>query len=177
MLHTFNTSKPKQHYETHDIQRGLLLQEDETHEEGNSTDLCPYHDLRPNFRNPHAVSDRTGTSEPAFGTRSPRSYREVFTRKTQSPSRSKIGKGSETQPVNVDITALQVQWKAVRTDYNAIDEQRRKKRRAGESRNGTCAAPPRDRSRQTQRCGRRCHGQSRRGVIYDAVLPDTGERH
>lgn len=45
-----------QHDETHDIQRGLLLQEDETHEEGQSTDLCPNHDLRPNFRNPHAVS-------------------------------------------------------------------------------------------------------------------------
>ena len=89
MLHTFNTSKPKQHYETHDIQRGLLLQEDETHEEGQSTDLCPNHDLRPNFRNPHAVSGRTGTSEPAFGTRSPRSYRKVFARKTRSPSRSR----------------------------------------------------------------------------------------
>lgn len=61
----------------------------------------------------------------------------------------------------LDITALQAQWKAVRTDYDAIDEQWRKKKGAGESR-GTCAAPPRDRSRQTQRYGRRCHGRSRR---------------
>lgn len=28
----------------------------------------------------------------------------------------------------LDITALQAQWKAVRTDYDAIDEQRRKKK-------------------------------------------------
>ena len=37
----------------------------------------------------------------------------------------------------------------------------KEERGAGESR-GTCAAPPRDRSRQTQRYGRRCHGRSRR---------------
>lgn len=81
--------KNVQHHGKENIQRGLLLQEDETHEEGQSTDLCPNHDLRPNFRNPHAVSGRTGTSEPAFGTRSPRSYRKVFARKTRSPSRSR----------------------------------------------------------------------------------------
>lgn len=28
----------------------------------------------------------------------------------------------------LDITALQTQWKAVRTDYDSIDEQRRKKK-------------------------------------------------
>ena len=57
-----------QHDETHDIQRGLLLQEDETHEEGHSADLCPYHDLRPVDGDLYPVPDRTGALEPAFGT-------------------------------------------------------------------------------------------------------------
>ena len=64
----------------------------------------------------------------------------------------------ETLPVDV---ILQLCRRSGRPCGRTMTPTTKEERGAGESR-GTCAAPPRDRSRQTQRYGRRCHGRSRR---------------
>lgn len=53
-------------------------------------------------------------------------YREVFVRKNEIAEQIENLKGQQ-ETLTVDIAALQAQREAARTDYNAIDEQRRKK--------------------------------------------------
>lgn len=53
-------------------------------------------------------------------------YREVFVRKNEIAEQIENLKGQQ-ETLTVDIAALQAQREAVRTDYNTIDEQRRKK--------------------------------------------------
>ena len=53
-------------------------------------------------------------------------YREVFVRKNEMAEQIENLKGQQ-ETLTVDIAALQAQREAARSDYNAIDEQRRKK--------------------------------------------------
>ena len=53
-------------------------------------------------------------------------YREVFVRKNEIAEQIENLKGQQ-ETLSVDIAALQAQREAAQTDYNAIDEQRRKK--------------------------------------------------
>ena len=53
-------------------------------------------------------------------------YREVFVRKNEIVEQIKHLKGQQ-ETLTIDIAALQAQREAAQTDYNAIDEQRRKK--------------------------------------------------
>lgn len=53
-------------------------------------------------------------------------YREVFVRKNEIAEQIENLKGQQ-ETLTVDIAALQAQREAARSDYNAIDEQRRKK--------------------------------------------------
>lgn len=54
-------------------------------------------------------------------------YREVFVRKNEIVEQIENLKGQQ-ETLSVDIAALQAQREAARSDYNAIDEQRRKKK-------------------------------------------------
>ena len=54
-------------------------------------------------------------------------YREVFVRKNEIAEQIENLKGQQ-ETLSVDIAALQAQREAARSDYNAIDEQRRKKK-------------------------------------------------